>query len=130
MSADINCMNDIDAESLDGGDGSWRLVLAAYRVSQAQEIARNPESDGWLPRFRNVEGIEGEQLSKAHGQLIALGLLKFELAGRAEGIRYQVSQLGKQTLEHGKVSSADVTAEAAEPDRDDEVVENNLTEAA
>jgi hypothetical protein len=118
-------MNDIDAESLDGGDNSWRLVLAAYRVGQAQEIARNPESDGWLPRFRCVEGIEGEQLSKAHGQLIALGLLKFELAGRAEGIRYQVSLLGKQTLEHGKVS----TSETAEPDSD-EAAESGLTEAA
>lgn len=119
-------MNDIDAESFDGGDGSWRLVLAAYRVGQAQEIARNPESDGWLPRFRSVEGIEGEQLSKAHGQLIAMGFLKFELAGRAEGIRYQVSQLGKQTLELGKVSSVD----PSESDRDDEAQPESLTEAA
>lgn len=99
-------MMDIDAESLEGSEGPWRLVLAAYRAGQAQEAARNPESDGWLPRLRNVEGIEGEELSKAHGQLIALGLLKFDLAGRAEGIRYQVSTLGRQTLERGQFGEA------------------------
>lgn len=107
-------MIDFDAETL-AGDGPWRLVLAAYRAGQAQEVAKNPESDGWLPRFRSIDGIEGEELSKAHGQLIALGLLKFELAGRAEGIRYQVSTLGRQTLEHGNVSAT----QSEEADVDD-----------
>lgn len=102
----MTCMLELDPALL-VGDDSWRLVLGAYHANQTEQKAQNPETDGWLPRLRSVEGIEGEALARAHGQLIALGFLKFELMGREDGMRYQVSSLGKRTIEHGGRSSED-----------------------
>lgn len=70
----------------------WRPLLAAYHeriVSQKLE---------WSPRVGEVQGLATEQLSAIHGKLIALGLLKFEIGSRAEGVQYQVTPLGRQAL--------------------------------
>jgi hypothetical protein len=112
-------MIDFDPALLDGDD-SWRLVLGAYQAGHSQRIEQNPEADGWLPRLRAVAGIEGEALSRAHGRLIALGLLKFELAGRDAGMLYQVSPLGKRTLEQNG-DSFEEADESAESDAAEEL---------
>jgi len=109
----MTCMLDFDPAGLDGDD-SWRRVLEAYRAGESHQQAQNPESDGWVPRIRSVEGLEREQLSRAHGLLIALGYLRFELTGRSEGIRYQVSTLGKRTLDRGGRLGDDSDGDAGE----------------
>jgi hypothetical protein len=92
----------------------WRHLLTAYHARQMLS------QDGWVDRVFELSGVEDNQLSKFHGRLIALGLLEFELGGRGEGMRYQVSTLGRQALRGGVPSDfesdeveLDVEAEAA-----------------
>ncbi len=47
-----------------------------------------------------MEGVDPEQLSSLHGKLIALGLLSFDVSGKS-GMQYQVSPLGRRTLDRG-----------------------------
>ena len=70
----------------------WRLLLAAYHARQLLS------SDGWVDRLAELDGIEVDQFSRIHGRLIALGVLEFELSGRGESMRYQLSPLGRQAL--------------------------------
>ena len=53
-----------------------------------------------------------EELSSAHGLLIAWGFIKFKLIGR-EGIVYQLSSLGIQAAE-GRLRSGDCTEMTAD----------------
>ena len=71
---------------------NWRLLLTAY---QARQIA---SADGWVDRIFELESLSSDQLSKFHGRLIAIGFLEFEFTGRGDGMRYQLSTLGKQAL--------------------------------
>ncbi len=50
-----------------------------------------------MPRLSRLDGVEPERLSALHGKLIALGLLSFEVSGKA-GMQYQLSPLGRRTL--------------------------------
>lgn len=68
----------------------WRLLLTAYHVRQMSS------PDGWVDRIFELANLDAEQLSRFHGRLIALGMLEFELGGRNDGMRYQLSTLGKQ----------------------------------
>ena len=77
---------------------NWRRVLEAYRTHQQRVKQTTPEMDGWLERVVRVDGVPDEQLPRVHGKLIALGLLKFQLAGRTSGVRYQLSPEGWQAL--------------------------------
>jgi hypothetical protein len=93
MPADTTGMIDFERDELHDNP-QWRRVLAAY---QAQKQAA-PEDEGWIARVRTVEGICPDHLPQIHGKLIALGLLKFQLAGRETGICYQLSTLGRHVL--------------------------------
>ena len=77
---------------------NWRRVLEAYSEQQRVKQA-TPETDGWLERVVRVDGVPNKQLPRVHGKLIALGLLKFQLAGRTAGVRYQLSPEGWQALD-------------------------------
>ena len=70
----------------------WRPLLVAY---QERITAQKLE---WAPRIAEVEGVAADQVASIHGKLIALGLLKFEIGSRAEGVQYQVTSLGRQAL--------------------------------
>ena len=70
----------------------WGLLLAAYH----QRITS--ESLEWSPRIFEVPGLATDQLSAFHGKLIALGMLKFEIGSRADGVQYQLTALGRQAL--------------------------------
>lgn len=70
----------------------WGLVLQAYFAAQ-QTVEK-----GWVPRLGMVADVPTERLSAIHGKLIALGMLRFELAGRTEGVLYQVTPLGRQAI--------------------------------
>ena len=87
----------------------WRLLLTAYHIRQQSS------PDGWVDRICELAHLEGDQLSKFHGRLIALGMLEFELGGRNDGMRYQLSSLGKlaQRGETAAEYEAGIEAEAA-----------------
>jgi hypothetical protein len=70
----------------------WNLVLQAYWRAQQQA------EKGWVPRLPVVAEVPGDQLSPIHGRLIAHGMLRFELAGRSEGVEYQLTPLGRQAV--------------------------------
>jgi hypothetical protein len=70
----------------------WRVLLAAYHGKFSAESLE------WSPRITVVEGLAVEQVSVIHGKLIALGMLKFEIGSRADGVHYQLTPLGKQAL--------------------------------
>jgi len=70
----------------------WRLLLAAYQ----QKIAA--DSVEWSQRITAVKGLAPDQLSVIPGKLIALGMLKFEIGSRADGVQYQLTSLGRQAL--------------------------------
>ncbi len=70
----------------------WRPLLDAYH----QKIIA--EKLDWSPRITIVEGLPPEQLSAIHGKLIALGMLKFEIGNRADGVQYQLTPFGRQAL--------------------------------
>ncbi len=94
---DTETMIAVDMEQL-FKNADWQLVLSAYHAQHSVAKEQNPEHDGWLPRTTSVEGIRDERLPRIHGKLIALGFLKFELAGRTAGVRYQLSRLGIQAM--------------------------------
>jgi hypothetical protein len=98
-------------------------VLAAYRTAEcgaaivsrpaetasADATAEHSESaaadsdTGWIPRLRDLPGIAAERLAPLHGQLIAHGLLRFNLLGRTAGVGYRVTPEGRQLLSTARV---------------------------
>jgi hypothetical protein len=70
----------------------WGILLAAYRDRLATGDLE------WSPRLCEVEGLAVEAVSAIHGKLIAMGMLKFEISSRTEGVQYQLTSLGKQAL--------------------------------
>ena len=84
----------------------WRLLLTAYHVRQVSS------PDGWVDRIFELGNLDSEQLSKFHGRLIALGMLDFELGGRNDGMRYQLSTLGRLGQRGETVVEAETHAEA------------------
>ncbi len=78
-------------------------VLHAYSNRSLAAKAANDDHDGWLQRMEPNDHLDGERLTQIHGELIALGMLKFELTNRETGLRYRVSERGKSTLERQAV---------------------------
>jgi hypothetical protein len=114
-------MLDYVAQELSAASG-WRRLLEAYALLSAPsgragvrtspDPAQATESHGWVPRVTQVDGVEAEQLSVLHGKLIAMGLLSFEVTGKF-GIQYQLSPLGRRTLERGSGVEDQAPDEAA-----------------
>ena len=77
----------------------WGLLLAAY---QAQHAAGRE----WVARLVAVDPLPADRLSVLHGKLIAIGLLKFEISSRTEGMQYQVTQFGRQALQPPEARAA------------------------
>jgi hypothetical protein len=98
-------MLDFVAEEL-GHSDEWRRLLEAYNSPLDPQISPDENGELWRPRVSRVDGVEPSQLSRLHGTLIALGCLKFELSGKV-GVQYQLTTLGRQTLERGLVPSAE-----------------------
>jgi hypothetical protein len=81
-------------------DASVRKLLETYVTLHDAARKQQPEFDGWLPRVKSLEGIEGADLPALHGKLIALGFLKFQLVNRTSGMHYHVDASGRQALAH------------------------------
>lgn len=73
-------------------------VLSSYAIRDAAAKASNPEYSGWLDRVDEVAGVDKVRLTGIHGFLIAQGMLKFEITGRSVGLQYQLSPLGRESL--------------------------------
>ncbi|MEP3481798.1 MAG: hypothetical protein ABJZ55_21325 [Fuerstiella sp.] len=91
-------------------------LLHAYQAQAASLKVTSEEFDGWLERIDELTGVEINQLTALHGQLIASGMLKFEISGRSVGLKYQLSQQGKKALE----------VKAVDPDDEDQEVISDL----
>lgn len=99
------------------------LVMQAYVERGAAAKAASSDYDGWLDRIDSLPEFSADQLTRMHGQLIALGFLKFEIAGRSVGLRYQISPRGKQAIERALSATSDEDEDAgecldADPDQD------------
>lgn len=90
-------MDDFELEQL-RRNPAWAVLLNVYYEHQVQGRNQTPDFDGWVPRVYHAEQIPVEELSSIHGKLIAYGFLKFDLAGRDGGVRYQLTPLGKQGI--------------------------------
>lgn len=90
----------------------WRLVLRTY-ADLWDSRRQQPDSDAWVPRVREVAGVDPSHLAPIHGKLIALGWLKFELSGRDAGVLYQVTAAGRLALS-GAEPTADENAASEE----------------
>ncbi len=134
-------MLDFVAEELAATTG-WRRVLEAYArlapparparkepLPTTDDVPEGPETLGFVPRLSQVEGVEPGQLSALHGKLIALGLLSFEVSGKA-GMQYQVSPLGRRTLDRGIEDPAVDDAPAPPADEPSDESERAELEAA
>ena len=94
----------------------WQHVLRAYRTEQRVQKKLRPDEEEWVPRLHTISGVAETHLPRIHGKLMAYGLLKFRLAGRAEGVLYQVSSAGLEALrmlegEQPPVPARDVSSE-------------------
>jgi len=95
-------------------------ILQSYADRTRTAKAASDEHDGWLDRLESTDDFDAEELTRVHGQLIALGMLKFELSNRQTGLRYRVSERGYATLQRHVVSeepetvSMSVDVESAE----------------
>jgi hypothetical protein len=103
-------MLDFVAQELGRGD-EWRRVLQAYNGPMDPPIPPDENGELWRPRVARVDGVEPAQLSRLHGTLIALGCLKFELSGKV-GVQYQLTAVGRQTLERGLVTNVETDSAA------------------
>jgi len=100
------------------GSEEWRRVLEAYQGPQGRRSEADSAEDRWLPRAPGIAGVDPAHLSALHGKLIALGFLKFEISGKT-GMQYQLTPIGRQTLEHGLGTDAELEQAAevsGEPD--------------
>jgi hypothetical protein len=81
--------------------GPARIQVVPVVATGDAEPSESPEAEndaGWIPRVREVPGIAAERLPPLHGQLIAHGLLRFNMLGRAAGVGYRITPEGRQLL--------------------------------
>jgi hypothetical protein len=101
-------------------------AAAAKAVAKAAGEQESDDGgfDGWLERLNSLTGFTAEQLTQLHGQLIALGFLKFEISGRSIGLKYQISPRGKQAMERAEAIAAGRSDEEADSAGEDECGED------
>jgi hypothetical protein len=84
-------MTNLELEQFDANP-DWGLLLAAYQEKLASGSLE------WSPRISDVSELPPDRVSAIHGKLIALGMLKFEISSRTDGVQYQLTTLGRQAL--------------------------------
>jgi len=87
----------------------WADILNVYHQQHLQRRIQISEFDGWVPRITEIDQIPATELSAIHGKLIAYGFLKFDLAGRDGGIRYQLTPIGKKIIDEPSSADEDAT---------------------
>jgi len=89
-------MDELDAIQL-ARNPDWRATLQAYYDLQLK-LREQPDWDGWVLRQAAIQNVDSSSLSSIHGKLIAFGMLKFDVAGRDLGVRYQLTHQGRRAL--------------------------------
>ena len=75
-------------------------TLLSFYLDQDRTLRElRPEYDGWFGRIEEHPQIPREELTAVHGNLIALGYLKVDIANRSSGVRYQITTAGKRQLD-------------------------------
>jgi hypothetical protein len=105
---------------------------AAKATRSKEEAASDEESpsaieaaadsfDGWLDRIDQMPEFSADELTRQHGQLIALGFLQFEISGRSVGLRYKISTRGRNAMDRAVAIAArqNVAASHRNDDTDD-----------
>lgn len=86
--------------------GGTQPVVAVVAVDEGDATGENAEAEadtGWIPRLPELPGVAADRLAPLHGQLIAHGLLRFNLLGRTAGMGYRVTPEGRQLLATARV---------------------------
>ena len=81
-------------------------ILQSYAGRTLAAKAASNEHDGWLDRLESTDDFDSEQLTQIHGQLIALGMLKFKFTDRQTGLLYRVSDRGNVALQRQVAAGA------------------------
>jgi hypothetical protein len=95
-------MDEFDQQLL-SENPAWQQVLGMYaRLADEPEHPRSEGESGprFHPRIASLEEMPPEELAEIHGQLIALGWLRFQLEGRQAGLMYRISPEGREALAH------------------------------
>lgn len=83
------------------------MVLNCYQTRELAAKAADPEYAGWVDRIMEIGEIDRAGLTAVHGHLIALGLMRIEFSGRARGLQYQVSPLGREAVVRGSLLASE-----------------------
>tara|TARA_R110002072_G_scaffold238769_2_gene396309 strand:- start:207847 stop:208326 length:480 start_codon:yes stop_codon:yes gene_type:complete len=65
---------------------------------EGNSTAPRKRASRWVQRVTSLPGLDAAELSKIHGRLIAYDLLKCDLAGRSDGMVYQLTTSGRTIL--------------------------------
>lgn len=101
LADDTGGMDDHDFQRL-LEEPHWVGLLQEYAERVEQVVHdREAEESGprWAPRLETFQELPPEDLSLAHGELIALGWLTFQLGDRNNGLAYRLTPEGRQVLQ-------------------------------
>ena len=107
----------------------WREVLQQYIAVHEHSRKHDPEHDGWTGRQTELEELPPEEQAAIHGRLIALGLMRFQIADRTAGLKYQVTGLGRSVLQ-AALNAADDSTDTDDAVEADEAFEADDVETA
>jgi hypothetical protein len=96
-------------------------VLRTYADRFTAAKASNRDHDGWLDRQLSSDEFDEVSLIRIHGELIAMGMLKFQLTNRNTGLQYSISDTGRETLARRSIAfpnEDEVTDSAGSEDAD------------
>lgn len=85
-------------DSPDDEEGRDDISGSGDSDESGSESTARKRTPRWVQRITRVPGIDDDELSKIHGRLIAYDLLKCDLAGRADGMVYQLTSSGRSAL--------------------------------
>ena len=104
-SAQAEKINSIDSEStgsvaenVEAADADSGESGANEDLDENNNTAPRKRASRWVQRVTSLPGFDAAELSKIHGRLIAYDLLKCDLAGRSDGMVYQLTSSGKTIL--------------------------------
>lgn len=92
-------MDEFDQQLL-AGNTLWQQLLQTYLDLTTEASARPADEFGarWADRLESLDDVAPAELSRTHGQLIALGWLKFQFEMGQSGLMYRVSSEGRLML--------------------------------
>ena len=91
-------------------------VLQRYADRARTARAADPEYSGWLTRLEPTSNLDDAELTRIHGELIAMGMLRFQLTNRTAGLQYQISDRGNEVLKKQPVDfPSETLTQSADP---------------